>query len=102
MGDAEILAVKHLPFHMIPQSPQRIEDRRKRPAVVMVKQSGNIFKEQIPRLPGFSQSGKFKEQGPSGIAKSFSSASDAECLTRESTAEQIEFREFSGVDCSCV
>lgn len=61
-----------------------------------------IFKEQIPRLPGFSQSGKLKEQGPSGIAKSFSSASDAECLTRESTAEQIEFREFSRVDCSCV
>ena len=39
-----------------------------------------IFKQQIARLPGFSQSGKLKEQGPSGISESFSSASDAECL----------------------
>ena len=61
LGNAKILAVKHLPFDMIPQSLQRIEDRRKRPAAVMVKQAGNIFKQQIARLPGFSQSGKFKE-----------------------------------------
>ena len=102
LGDAKILAVKHLPFHEIPQSLQRIEDCRKRPAAVMIKQSGNIFKQQIARLPGFSQSGKLKEQGPSGISESFSSASDAECLTRESTAEQVEFGHcfrigFSGI-----
>ena len=76
-----------LTTHNVPYALQRIR---------------HVFKEQIPRLPGCSHSGQFKEQGPSGIAKSFSSASDAECLTRESTAEQIEFREFSGVDCSCV
>lgn len=97
-----MFAVKHSPFDMVPQVRKRGEDGRKRPAAVMVKQSGNIFKQQIPRLPGFSQSGKFKEQGPSGIAESFSRPSDAERLTRESTAEQIEFREFSGVNCSCV
>ena len=61
MGNAKILAVKHLPFDMIPQSLQRIEDRRKCSAAVMVKQAGNIFKQQIARLPGFSQPGKFKE-----------------------------------------
>ncbi len=66
----EILAVKHLPFHTIPHSVQRMEDGRKRPPFVMVKQPGNIFKEQIPRLPGFSQPGKFKEQGPSRVCKS--------------------------------
>lgn len=102
LGDAEISAVKHLPFHEIPQSLQRIEDRRECPAAVMIKQSGNIFKEQIARLPGFSHPGKFKEQGPSGISESLSSASDAECLTRESTAKQVKSREFIRLDFSRV
>ena len=68
----------------------------------VLKCINDVFKQQIARLPGFSQSGKLKEQGPSGISESFSSASDAECLTRESTAEQVEFGHcfrigFSGV-----
>lgn len=70
LRDAEIPAVKHLPFHAIPQSFQRMEDGRKRPPFVMVEQAGNIFKKQIWRLPGFSQPGKLKEQGPSRVPKS--------------------------------
>ena len=66
----EIFAVKHLPFHKIPQSVQCMEDCRKCPPFVMVKQSGNIFKQQIPRLSGFSQAGQFKEQRPPWISKS--------------------------------
>ena len=75
LGDAEIPAVKHLPLHTIPHSLQRMEDGRKRPPFVMVKQSGNIFKQQIPRLSGFSQPGKLKEQGPSRVPKSSAPAS---------------------------
>ena len=43
LRDAEIFAVKHLPFHTIPQSIQRMEDGRKRPASVMVKQAGYVM-----------------------------------------------------------
>src|SRR5699024_5923180 len=57
LGDAKIFAVEHLPFHAIPQSVQRIEDRRKRPSAVMRKQAGYVLKEQIARLPGLSQAG---------------------------------------------
>lgn len=39
-----------------------------------------IFKQQIIRLPGFSQSGQFKEESSSRIAKSFSGACNAESL----------------------
>ena len=44
LGDAESFAVEHLPFHAIPQSVQRMEDRRKRPSAVMRKQAGYVFK----------------------------------------------------------
>lgn len=70
LRDAEIFAVKHLPFRKIPQSVQRMEDGRKRPAAVMVKQSGNVFKQQIRRLSGFSQPGNFKEQRTAWVGKS--------------------------------
>lgn len=43
LGDAEIFAVEHLPFHAIPQSVQRMEDRRKRPSAVMRKQAGYVM-----------------------------------------------------------
>ena len=52
-----------------------MEDGRKRPAFVMVKQSDDVFKEQILRLPGFSQPGKLKEQDPSRVPKSSAPAS---------------------------
>ena len=46
----------------------------------MVKQSGYIFKQQIRRLPGFSQAGQFKEEGSSRISESFPGACNAESL----------------------
>ena len=70
LGDMEILAVKHLPFQTIPQSVQRMEDGRKRPAPVMAKQSGNIFKQQICRPFFCSQPGNFKEQRTSRVFES--------------------------------
>ena len=70
LGDSKIFAVKHLPFHRIPQSVQRMEDGRKRPAPVMVKQSGYVFKQQIRRSFCLSQPGNFKEQGTSWVRES--------------------------------
>ena len=49
-----------------------------------------IFKQQIRRLPGFSQAGQFKEESSSRIAESFSGACNAESLARKSAAEQLE------------
>ena len=102
MEDTKILAVKHLPFRKTPQSLQRIENCGKRLATVMTKPSRKIFKQQIARRSDFSQPDSLKEQDPAGISEPFSSASDAECLTRESTAEQVEFGHcfrigFSGI-----
>ena len=39
-----------------------------------------IFKQQIRRLPGFSQAGQFKEESAAWIAESFSRSFNAESL----------------------
>ena len=39
-----------------------------------------IFKQQIRRLPGFSQTGQFKEESSSRISESFSGSCNAESL----------------------
>ena len=49
-----------------------------------------IFKQQIRRLPDFSQSGQFKEESAARISESFSGACNAESLARKSAAEQLE------------
>ena len=68
----------------------------------MVKQSGYVLKQQIFRLPGFSQSGKFKEESASRISESFSGACNAESLARKSAAEQPEFWHCFWVCFSCI
>ena len=39
-----------------------------------------IFKQQIRRLPGFSQAGQFKEESAAWISESFSGSCNAESL----------------------
>ena len=39
-----------------------------------------IFKQQIRRLPGFSQAGQFKEESAARISESFSGSCNAESL----------------------
>ena len=56
-----------------------------------------VFKQQIRRLPGFSQAGQFKEESSSRIAESFSGACNAESLARKSAAEQLEVWHGAGV-----
>ena len=87
LGNAEIFAVKTLPFHAIPQSVQRVEDCRKCPAVVMIDETHHVLKKQIRRLPGFSQAGQFKEESAARISESFSGSCNAESLARKSAAE---------------
>ena len=40
----------------------------------------HVFKQQIRRLPGFSQSGQFKEESAARISESFSGSCNAESL----------------------
>ena len=56
-----------------------------------------IFKQQIRRLPGFSQSGQFKEESAARISESFSGSCNAESLARKSAAEKLEVRHGAGV-----
>lgn len=90
LRNAEIFAVKHLPLHKIPQSVQRMEDGRKRPATVMVKQAGNIFKQQIRRSFCRSQPGNFKEQGTSWIVESAPVSSNRKRLAGKSSTQEFK------------
>ena len=40
----------------------------------------HVFKQQIRRLPGFSQAGQFKEESAARISESFSGSCNAESL----------------------
>ena len=68
----------------------------------MRKQSGNVFKEQIRRPLCLSQPGNLKEESASGIFEASSPASLRKCLAGESSAQEVEVREFSGVNGSCI
>ena len=61
-----------------------------------------IFKQQIRRLPGFSQAGQFKEESAAWISESFSRSCNAESLARKSAAEQPEFWHCFWVCFSCI
>ena len=61
-----------------------------------------IFKQQIRRLPGFSQAGQFKEESAALISESFSGSGNAESLARKSAAEQPEFWHCFWVCFSCI
>ena len=62
----------------------------------------HVFKQQIRRLPGFSQPGQFKEESATWISESFSGACNAESLARKSAAEQLEFWHCFWVCFSCI
>ena len=97
LGDAKIFAVEHLPFQTIPQSVQRMEDGRKRPASVMTKQSGNIFKEQIRRSFCLSQPGNFKEQGTSRVCEASAVSSSRKRLAGKTSAQEVKVGHFARI-----
>ena len=102
LRDAEIFAVKHLPFHTIPQSIQRMEDGRKCPALVMAEQAGYVLQQEIRRVPGFNQPGNFKEQGASWVCEASSLSSQGKRLAGKPAAEQVEIGQSGGICCSDV
>ena len=67
-----------------------MEDCRKRPASVMVKQAGYVFKQQIRRSFCRSQPGNFKEQGTSWVAESSTVSSNRKRLTGKTSAQEFK------------
>ena len=63
----------------------------------MAKQTGYIFQDEIRRVSGLNQSGNFKEQSSSGVAKAPSCPGHAEALTGKTAAEQLEVGHGAGV-----
>ena len=63
----------------------------------MIDETHHVLKKQIRRLPGFSQSGQFKEEGSSRISESFPGSCNAESLARKSAAEKLEIGHGAGV-----
>ena len=56
-----------------------------------------IFQDEIRRVSGLNQSGNFKEQSSSGVAKAPSCPGHAEALTGKTAAEQLEVGHGAGV-----
>jgi len=63
----------------------------------MIDETHHVLKQQIRRLPDFSQPGQFKEESSSRISESFSGACNAESLARKSAAEQLEVGHGAGI-----
>ena len=63
----------------------------------MIDETHHVLKKQIRRLPGFSQSGQFKEESAAWISESFSGSCNAESLARKSAAEQLEVGHSTGI-----
>ena len=61
-----------------------------------------IFKKQIRRLPGFSQSGQLKEQSASRISESSACSRDTERLARKTAADKLKIWHCAGVCFSCI
>ena len=56
-----------------------------------------VFKQQIRRLPGFSQAGQFKEESASRISESSACSRDTERLARKTAADKLKIWHGSGV-----
>ena len=56
-----------------------------------------IFKQQIRRLPGFSQSGQFKEESAARISESSACSRDTERLARKTAADKLKIWYGAGV-----
>ena len=56
-----------------------------------------IFKQQIRRLPGFSQAGQFKEESAARISESSACSRDTERLARKTAADKLKIWYCAGV-----
>ncbi len=76
LGHAEILAVAHLPLHVVPQVMKRREDRAEGPLLIVSKQSCDVFKEKQVRSFGVGDPAKIEEQSSASVLESSSASGD--------------------------
>jgi len=99
LWDSEILAVKHLPFHEVPQFIKRCDDSFECIAFVVGEQSFDVLKNKMFGSFSPKDSSEVKEQSASCIFKSSSLSSNAKTLARESSSEEVEVWKSVCVDC---
>ena len=69
LSDSEIFAVKHAPAYAIPQFAKRVNDLCETVSFLRTKQTGNIFKDKIPRSLGFKDSCELKKESTPRISE---------------------------------
>lgn len=90
LGNSEMLAVAHLPLHVVPQFVQRREDGSEGSPVVVTEESFDVLKEKKPRSFGGCDPAKIEEQSPASVFKSSSFSCNGEGLAGETAAEEVE------------
>lgn len=98
LGDAEILAVKHLPLEVIPQVIQRLEDDAEGSSAVVAEEPLDVLKEHVATAHMSKQPLDFKEERTAGVSKPFPLAGDGKGLARKSSTDEIKVWEGCGVD----
>jgi hypothetical protein len=102
LRDSEILAVKHLPFRIIPHLIQRGEDDSERFSRVAREEPFDVLKEQYPRSLDLSNPDDFKEEFATRVRKPPSFSRKGMGLARKSRAKHIKIWEGVRVELSSV
>src|SRR5690606_34743823 len=97
LGYSEILAVKYLPFHPIPQFPQRIEDGCESCPPGVTEKTFDVFEQKILGFENPCDASDFKKECTSCIFKSSSLSSNAKCLARKSSGDNVNASELSNI-----
>ncbi len=95
LSDSEIFAVKATPAYAIPQLGKRVKDFCETVSPLRTKQTGNVFKDKIPRSLGFKDSCKLKKEVASFISERKPFSSGAERLERESANDKVKISKIS-------
>jgi len=98
LGDAEILAVKHLPFDAIPQLNKRGDDGLESSSVVMRKKPFDVFQYKVERASCIKNPSDVKKERTSRVCKSFTKTCDTKRLAREAADEEVEVGKSFSVD----
>jgi hypothetical protein len=98
LGDAEIPAVKHLPFDAIPQLNKRGDDGLESSSVVMRKKPFDVFQYKVERASRIKNPSDVKKERASRVCKSFAKTCNTKRLAREAPDEEVEVGKSFSVD----
>jgi hypothetical protein len=99
LGDAEIFAVKHLPFDAIPQFNKRGDDGLESSSIAMSEKAFDVLQDEMPGAFDPQHPGEVKEQRPPAVLESSPLAGEWEWLAGKAADQHIEVRQGIGLDC---